>query len=82
MLHKYCTRLLVSLWMSLPANVLVKEQLGCDDVTCAAEIGGALGAEFLLAGRVAKLSNNLIIHPHGLSGYITGYLVCILREAT
>ncbi|MBI5508100.1 MAG: hypothetical protein HY903_05045 [Deltaproteobacteria bacterium] len=34
---------------------------GCDDVACAAEIGGALGAEFLVAGRIAKLGNNLVI---------------------
>ncbi len=39
----------------------MKDQLGCDDVSCAAEIGGALGAERLLAGRVAKLGSNIII---------------------
>jgi TolB-like protein len=39
----------------------MKDQLGCDNVSCAAEIGGALGAQMLLAGRVAKLGDNLII---------------------
>ncbi|MBI5508099.1 MAG: hypothetical protein HY903_05040 [Deltaproteobacteria bacterium] len=39
----------------------LKDQLGCDDVTCAAEIGGALGAELLLAGQVAHLGDSIII---------------------
>ena len=36
-------------------------ELACDDLNCAVEIGGALGARFLLSGRVAKLGDNLII---------------------
>src|SRR5512142_3238640 len=39
----------------------MKDQLGCDDVACAAQIGGALGADLLLAGRVAKLGESIII---------------------
>lgn len=39
----------------------MKEVAGCDDVTCAVEIGGALGAEFLLAGSVGKLGDEIII---------------------
>jgi len=38
----------------------LKDQLGCDDVACAAELGGALGANLLLAGRVAKLGDSII----------------------
>jgi hypothetical protein len=39
----------------------IKDQLGCDDVACAAQIGGALGAELLLTGRVAKLGDSIIV---------------------
>ncbi len=39
----------------------IKDQLGCSDVACAAQIGGALGAELLLAGQVARLGNSIVI---------------------
>ena len=35
--------------------------LGCDDVSCAAEIGGALGARYMLTGSVGKLGSKLNI---------------------
>jgi hypothetical protein len=34
-----------------------KQLLGCDDQSCLAEIGGALGADVLLKGRVSKLED-------------------------
>jgi len=37
----------------------LKDQLGCDDVACAAEIGGALGARYLLSGTARKLGSKL-----------------------
>lgn len=39
----------------------MKDQMGCDDATCAAEIGGALGASLLIAGKAARLGDNLIL---------------------
>jgi hypothetical protein len=39
----------------------MKEALGCDDVACATEIGGALGVELLLAGTVSKLGDQIIV---------------------
>ncbi len=39
----------------------IDNPLACDEVACAAEIGGAMGAAFLVAGRVAKLGDNIII---------------------
>lgn len=38
-----------------------KDALGCDDVTCAAEIGGALGARTLVTGSVSRLGEKLIV---------------------
>jgi len=38
-----------------------KELLGCEDVTCVAEIGGALGVEWLLLGTVSRLGNEIIV---------------------
>jgi len=35
--------------------------MGCDDVTCAAEIGGALGAPFLLGGQLGKLGDQAVL---------------------
>jgi TolB-like protein len=40
----------------------LKDVLGCDDVTCAAEIGGSLGIDHLLAGSVSQLGDNVIIN--------------------
>ena len=40
----------------------LKDALGCDDVACAAEIGGALGIGHLLAGSVSKLGNLVIVN--------------------
>ena len=39
----------------------MQETLGCDAIACAAEIGGALGARYLLAGSARRLGGNLII---------------------
>lgn len=39
----------------------LKDAVGCDDVACFAEVGGALGAEFLLAGQVGPLGDELIV---------------------
>src|SRR5262245_27784610 len=39
----------------------MQDVLGCDTVTCAAEIGGALGARYLMAGSARHLGGNLII---------------------
>ena len=39
----------------------MKEALGCDDVACAAEIGGALGVDMIVAGSVSKLGDMVII---------------------
>ena len=40
----------------------LKDVLGCDDVTCAAQIGGTLGIDELLAGSVSQLGDNVIIN--------------------
>ncbi len=37
------------------------QMLGCDDDSCLAEIGGALGADLLVKGRVAKLASGFAI---------------------
>ena len=39
-----------------------KDVLGCDDLTCAVEIGGTLGIDELLAGSVARLGDIVIIN--------------------
>jgi TolB-like protein len=39
----------------------MKSALGCDDVSCAAQIGGALGVDLLLSGTVGRLGKELII---------------------
>ncbi|OGQ81011.1 MAG: hypothetical protein A2289_14310 [Deltaproteobacteria bacterium RIFOXYA12_FULL_58_15] len=39
----------------------MKDAMGCDDVSCAAEIGGALGAPFLLAGELRKLDTQAVL---------------------
>lgn len=39
----------------------LKDELGCDNATCAAEIGGALGAELLISGRAARLGDSVIL---------------------
>lgn len=39
----------------------MKAALGCDDVSCAAEIGGALGVDYLLAVNVGVLGEDLIL---------------------
>lgn len=38
-----------------------KDALACDNVACAAEIGGALGADYMLTGNVGRLGNQLNI---------------------
>ncbi|MBI5511343.1 MAG: PEGA domain-containing protein [Deltaproteobacteria bacterium] len=39
----------------------LKDQVGCDDVTCLAEIGGALGADFLVTGSVLQLGDSFLV---------------------
>ena len=39
----------------------MKDAAGCDDVACAAEIGGALGVDALLAGSVSALGGELLV---------------------
>ncbi len=43
------------------AHERMKDVLGCDDVTCATEIGGALGVRFLLTGRARVLGSRFMI---------------------
>ncbi|MFC1611043.1 PEGA domain-containing protein [Myxococcota bacterium] len=38
-----------------------KEAVGCDDAACIAEIGGALGVDYLVAGKVATVSGSPIV---------------------
>ena len=41
----------------------MKSLSGCDSsVSCLAEIGGALGVELMIAGRVGKLGNSYVIN--------------------
>ncbi len=42
----------------------IRDAMGCDDVECAAEIGGALGVKYLLTGSVAKLGSKVIVTLH------------------
>ncbi len=39
----------------------MKDALGCSDVACAAEIGGALGAPYLVAGQLGKLGKQAVL---------------------
>lgn len=39
----------------------MRDETGCDDASCVAEIGNALGVPFLVAGSVAKLDNSVVI---------------------
>lgn len=39
----------------------MKEAVGCSDVACAAEIGGALGVDFLVSGSAARLGKELLV---------------------
>ncbi len=39
----------------------MKEALGCDDLACAVQIGGALGVDFLLTGSVSTLGDEVIV---------------------
>jgi TolB-like protein len=45
----------------------LKDAMGCDDISCAAEIGGALGVDYLLTGSVNKLGSNVIVTLHLLN---------------
>lgn len=40
----------------------IKDMLDCNAVACAAEIGGALGTRYLLAGSVRKLGSKIIVN--------------------
>lgn len=39
----------------------MKEALGCDSVSCYADIGGALNAQFLVSGSVSRLGSRIIV---------------------
>jgi tetratricopeptide (TPR) repeat protein len=39
----------------------LKDAMGCDDVSCAAELGGALGAPFLVAGQLGRLDDQAVL---------------------
>jgi hypothetical protein len=38
-----------------------KSKLGCDDASCLAEIGGALGADKLVVGSIAKIADSYLV---------------------
>ncbi len=38
-----------------------KQQLGCDDSACLAEIGGALGVDYLLIGNVGRIEDTFLV---------------------
>lgn len=40
----------------------MKDQLGCEDVSCMAEIGGALGVALLVSGSVGKVGGTYIVN--------------------
>ncbi|MEM6730348.1 MAG: hypothetical protein AAF658_02260, partial [Myxococcota bacterium] len=42
----------------------LKDALGCDDVTCATEIGGALGVDFIVTGQAGILGDTLVVTLH------------------
>jgi hypothetical protein len=39
----------------------MKQAAGCDDVACAAELGGALGVDVLISGTAGKLGDELVV---------------------
>jgi hypothetical protein len=39
----------------------MKEAVGCDNLSCATEIGGALDAAFMIAGSIGRLGDNLSV---------------------
>jgi hypothetical protein len=39
----------------------LKDAMGCSDVACAAEIGGALGAELMVAGALTQLKDQVVL---------------------
>jgi hypothetical protein len=40
----------------------MKDAIGCDEVSCAVDIGGALNAELIVTGSIGKLGNKLTIN--------------------
>jgi hypothetical protein len=40
----------------------MKEAVGCDDIACAAELGGALGVDHLVAGTIGELGGELLLN--------------------
>ena len=38
-----------------------KQQLGCDDMSCLAEIGGALGADYLVTGSLTQSGSKVVV---------------------
>src|SRR5688572_19670656 len=39
----------------------MKDTLGCSEVACAVELGGALGVNLILSGTVSRLGTNVLI---------------------
>ena len=39
----------------------IKDVMGCDDVSCAVQLGGALGVRYIVAGSVTSLEGDIII---------------------
>lgn len=39
----------------------MKEASGCDDLSCVAEIGGALGVDYLTTGKLGRLGDSLLV---------------------
>lgn len=39
----------------------VKDAVGCDDASCIAELGNALGVDYLVAGNLAKLESSMVL---------------------
>jgi len=40
----------------------IKQKLGCEETSCLAEIGGALGVDYLVVGNIAKLGDTYLIN--------------------
>lgn len=48
--------------LAMLENETNKQQLGCDDTSCFAELGGALGADFLLVPQVGRLDDSYVLN--------------------
>lgn len=56
----------------------MKEAIGCNDITCAAEIGGALGVRFIVSGVLGRLGSRLMINLM----YIDTEKLAVLKRVT